>query len=326
MTSPSHQSSATSRTVIITGGNTGLGYECARSLLADSRWKVVLACRDHDRGQAAVERLRDGMADAAGGSVSSRVEAIDLDLCSLDSVRAFSQEVGTRLAASKLPPFHALVCNAGVQAGMIKSTFGINHLGHFLLVNLLLPSLSIPARIVVVASGVHDPAQKSGMPAPAWNDPEALARGELGPAAAHDSPATAGQRRYSTSKLANVLFTDELARRLPTGMTAIAFDPGLMPGTGLAREYPAPLRWIWHHVLPRAIPLLRLLLSANIHTPAKSGAALARLVLHPAIEGRNGDYFEGMYVFPSSLESRDPALAAELWQASVELKTRQKAT
>jgi NAD(P)-dependent dehydrogenase (short-subunit alcohol dehydrogenase family) len=200
-----------------------------------------------------------------------------------------------------------------------ESTFGVNHLGHFLWVNLLLPLLTPPARVAVVASGTHDPALKTGVPAPAWNDPMALAKGELGSLAAKDGPRKWGQRCYATSKLANVLFSYELARRLPPGVTVNAFDPGLMPGTGLVRDSAAPLRFLWHQVLPRILPLLRRAISPNIHTPAESGAALARLVLDPALEGVSGKYFEGQREIPSSAESYDAPRAGELWKASTAL-------
>lgn len=320
--------SAPSRTAIITGGNSGLGYACAQTLLEDAPgetpWKVVLACRDPARAQEAVDRLRE---EARAAGTSASVEAMRLDLASLGSVRSFARELADRLNNDDLPPLHALVCNAGVQSGAaqsftadgFESTFGVNHLGHFLLVNLLTPLLSAPARVVVVASGTHDPAQKTGMPAPAWNDPASLAKGKLGAAATHDSRAQTSRRRYTTSKLANVLHSYELARRLPPGVTVNAFDPGLMFGTGLAREYPAPLRWLSNHVLPRAVPLLRRLLSPNIHTPAESGAALATLVTAPELSKVSGQYFEGTREIRSSQESYDAPRAAELWQASEEL-------
>lgn len=325
MTNQLPESSASLRTAIITGGNTGLGYACAYALLKDGSrgepWNVVIACRDAGRGQEAAERLRR---EAIPSTSTARVKVMALDLASLDSVRAFANEFSRRINAGEMSPLHAVVCNAGVQSGGtqsfttdgLESTFGVNHLGHFLLVNLLTPLLSEPARVAVVASGTHDPAQKTGMPAPAWNAPAALAKGELGAAAALDSPAKISRRRYTTSKLANVLFSYELARRLPPGVTVNAFDPGLMFGTGLAREYPAPLRWLSNHVLPRAIPLLRRLLSPNIHTPAESGAALARLVSDSALEEVSGKYFEGLREIRSSVESYDQARAEDLWSAS----------
>lgn len=328
---------ATSRTAILTGDNSGLGYECARGLLADAPgggapWHVVLACRDPARAQEAVKRLRRESAASSGST--PRVETMRLDLGSLDAVREFAGDLAHRLDAGELPPVQALVCNAGVQSAGKKtfttdgfeSTFGVNHLGHFLLVNLLLPRLAPSARVAVVASGTHDPAQKTGMPAPVWNDPAALAEGKLGPLAAQDSPAKVSQRSYTTSKLANVLFSHELVRRLPAGVTVNAFDPGRMPGTGLAREHAAPLRFVWNQVLPRLIPLLRRVLSPNIHTPAESGAALARLVRDPALAQTSGRHFEGTREIRSSAESYDDARAAELWRASEALTGLDQAT
>jgi NAD(P)-dependent dehydrogenase (short-subunit alcohol dehydrogenase family) len=322
-----------SRTVVITGGNTGMGFACANAILKSPNgapWHVILACRDEGRAQAAVDQLTSG----AGGS--GQVEAMPLDLASLASVRAFAAELSKRLSAEIIPPLHAVVCNAGVNPLNTKtmtvdgfeSTFGINHLGHFLLVNELLPALQSPARVVVVASGVHDPAQKAGVPVPAWNNPVALAHGELGPAAVSDKAFASGQRRYSTSKLANIYFTYALARRLPAGITANAFDPGLMPGTGLMREAPAPFRFVLRHI---PIALLRRLFSPNVHTAQESGEALASLVTDPELNTTTGRYFEGRRQIRSSDESYNDERAAELWNASVTLTaanqpTKQKET
>jgi NAD(P)-dependent dehydrogenase (short-subunit alcohol dehydrogenase family) len=202
-----------------------------------------------------------------------------------------------------------------------ESTFGVNHLGHFLLVTELLPVLRPPARVAVVASGVHDPAQKAGVPVPAWNDAHALARGELGPSAASDRPFTAGQRRYSTSKLANMYFTYALARRLPDGVTVNAYDPGLVVGTGLQREAVAPLRFAATRVLPLLRPLLRRVLTPYVYTARESGAMLARLVTSPDLDGVTGQYFGAgrPEAIRSSDESYDNCRAEELWRDSLEL-------
>src|ERR1700739_3544662 len=201
-----------SRPGVITGGNTGLGLACASAILKSPHgapWRVVLACRDIGRAQAAVDQL------TREAGVAGQVEAMSLDLASLTSVRAFAAELTKRLSAGTIPPLHAVVCNAGVNplntktatADGFASTFGINHLGHFLLVNELLPALQSPGRVAGATSAAHDPPQKSGVPAPAWNDPAALARGELGPGGAADKSMAYGQRRYSTSKRANLYFT-----------------------------------------------------------------------------------------------------------------------
>lgn len=314
------------QTVIITGGNSGLGLACAKALLANSPdLHVVIAARDAERARAAVEALRQ-----AAPQNGANVEAMLLDLASLASVRAFAEELDRRLAAGSLPPVKGLVCNAGFQgargltADGYERTFGVNHLGHYLLVNLVLPLLAPSARIAIVASGVHDRAQlatlpsalAATMPGPAWNDPIKLAHGEMGPEAGNDDEAADRGRRYSTSKLANIYFAYELARRLPAGTTANAFDPGLMPGTGLAREYPAPARFLWRVVLPRLLPLMRRLVTPNIHSTTESGAALARLIVDPALENTNGRYFEGLREIRSSTESYDPQRARDLWDTS----------
>jgi NAD(P)-dependent dehydrogenase (short-subunit alcohol dehydrogenase family) len=314
------------QTVIVTGGNSGLGYGCANALLAASPpWHVIIACRDPGRAQNAVEMLRKS------ARPGTKIETMALDLASLASVRSFASKLGDRLKVADLPPLHGLVCNAAVQgaktftADGFESTFGVSHLGHYLLVNLLVPLMEVPARIAVVASGVHDPAElakvpaSAGVPVPAWNTPTALARGELGPEAANDDAAADRGRRYSTTKLANVYFTYALARRLSEGITVNAFDPGLMPGTGLAREYPPVVRFAWHHILPRLIPLLRLVLVKNIHTPEESGAALARLIVDPTLAPTSGRYFEGLREIRSSVASYDKDRAEELWRESANL-------
>jgi NAD(P)-dependent dehydrogenase (short-subunit alcohol dehydrogenase family) len=137
-----------------------------------------------------------------------------------------------------------------------------------------------------------------------------------------DKPLAGSRRRYATSKLANVYFTYGLARRLPAGVTVNAFDPGLMPGTGLVREAPAPVRFANTHVGPHIIPLLRRVHHPNVHTVRESGDALARLVTDPALADVTGKYFEGQREIPSSDESYDEARAEELWQVSEILTTR----
>jgi NAD(P)-dependent dehydrogenase (short-subunit alcohol dehydrogenase family) len=293
-----------SKTAVITGANTGLGLECARTLLArDDSWHVALAVRDPARGADAVAEL----------DAPHRCTVLPLDLASLSSVRAF----GGRLRDAGLPPLHAVVCNAGVQvvAGTVltddgvEMTFGVNHLGHFALVRGLLDQLEAPARIVVVSSGTHDPAKVTGMPHPRYTSAEQLAHP---PAGAPDD----GRLRYTTSKLCNVLFAYELDRRLgrgANGVTVTAFDPGLMPGSGLARQYPPLQKFVWHYVFP----LLRVL--PNVNGTRTSGKRLAALVHDRAFDGVTGAYFEGSKAIRSSVDSYDEALARELWEASVRL-------
>ena len=310
------------RTVVITGGNAGLGFACAAALFAshdDELWHVILACRSYERGQEAASRLKRVT------GTRGQVEVMTLDLASLASVRVFASELAARVGSGEIPPMFGVVCNAGIQSWTTRSvtadgfeaTFGVNHLGHFLLVNLLLPVLNPSARIVVVASGVHDPANNWGLPAPAWNDTASLCKGNLGAAADSDKGVAHGQRLYTTSKLANIYFTYALARRLPPGITANAFDPGLTPGTGLTRDAPAPIRFIAKYILPRAIPLLkRIYKNSNVHSIEDSGRSMARLLIDPELAATTGEYYQEQQAIRSSTESYDVARAEELWQTS----------
>jgi NAD(P)-dependent dehydrogenase (short-subunit alcohol dehydrogenase family) len=319
----SDQPKKTSRTIVITGATSGIGYACAAAILGSDGgpWHVVLPCRDAGRATAAVDAL------AGGARTGNTMEAMSMDLASLESVRAFAAELRERLAAGEVPGLQAVVCNAGVQAGTnqtetqdgFESTFGVNHLGHFLLVNELMPVLQPPARVVVVASDTHDPTKKVGVPTPAWNSTSALARGQLGPRAMSDKPFAAGQRRYSTSKLANIYFTYALTRRLPQGVTANAFNPGLVPGTGLQRDAAAPLRFVAAHVMPRMKWVLRRVVTPNVHTLQESGGSLAWLATAPELAGVTGKYFDQRQAIPSSEESYDLTRAETLWNDSVVL-------
>ena len=320
---PPAQFSPRSRTVLITGGTSGIGFAAAGAVLrsSDGPWHVIVANRDTERARPALDQLTR---TAVHGNT---VESLSVDLASLDSVRAFALDLTTRIQDGALPPLAAVVCNAGVQAGAsmtttvdgFESSFGVNHLAHFLLVEQLRPVLASPARVVVVASDTHDPAAKVGVPVPAWNDPRDLAQGKLGPLSDNDGAFVAGQRRYSTSKLANIIYTYELARRLPSGVTANAFNPGLVPGTGLQRSAPAPVRIIAKHVLPRMTWLVRRVMTPNVHTAEESGGALAFLATDPGLATTTGMYFDGTTPISSSDESYDEARAALLWDVSEEL-------
>ena len=306
---------------LITGGNSGIGLECARSL-ARAGWHVVMASRDRDTSANAVRRLEQESGEGAAAEMG-------LDLGSLDSVRAFVKDVD----ALDLP-IRALVCNAGIQVnGPLRRsadgheiTFAVNHLGHFLLTNLLLSRIlaNAPARIVVVASGVHDPKMKTGMPHASIPSPDVVA--ERGSA---EGEAFNGRLAYVNSKLCNLWFAYELARRIEEAglsgterpLSVNAYEPGLVPGSGLGRDYPAPIRFVWNYILPgiaRAVsPFV-----PTINPADKSGNALAGVVLDPALERTSGKYFPSHSRWkeaPSSDASYDTEAARALWDTSVRL-------
>jgi light-dependent protochlorophyllide reductase len=305
--------------VLITGGNSGIGLECAREL-ARAGWRVIIASRNRDVSAAAVRRIVEESGNEA-------VEEMGLDLSSLAAVRQFAAQIHARDV-----PLRALVCNAGLQVvkGLQQSadgyemTFAVNHLGHFLLTNLLLNRLhaNAPARIGMVASGVHDPKMRTGMPKAAVTDIETLAA--TGGARPGDYN---GRLAYVNSKLCNLWFAYELQRRLEEQklsrddrpLTVNGFDPGLVPGSGLGRDYSAPLRFVWDRVLPGVARALTSVVP-TINPASKSGSALARLVLDPELAQVSGKYFPSHARWkdaPSSDASYDAERARALWQESV---------
>jgi len=309
------------RVVLLTGGNSGIGFECAREL-ARQGWHVVIASRNRDASAEAVRRI-------VSESGSDAACEMGLDLGSLASVRQLAQDVETRRV-----PLRALVCNAGLQVirgaqrspDGIELTFAVNHLGHFLLTNLLLARLlaNAPARIVVVSSGVHDPKLRTGMPKPSITDLGTLAAAGGAPQGDFD-----GRLAYVNSKLCNLWFTYELVRRIDTAglsndgrrLTVNAFDPGLVPGSGLARDYPPFLRFVWKRILPGLASALTLVVP-GINPARKAGRALAQLVLDPALTGVSGKYFPSharWRAAPSSDASYDVRPARALWEQSVRM-------
>lgn len=305
--------------VLVTGGNSGIGFECARALARAGR-RVVIASRSRRASAQAVQMI-------AAESGSDRIEAMDLDLASRDSIRRLVAEVEARDL-----PLDALVCNAGLQftKGPVLSedgfelTFAVNHLGHFLLTNLLLRRLveRAPTRIVVVSSGVHDPKRRTMMPKPRIADLNTLAT-TGGPTPG----AFSGPLAYVNSKVCNLWFAYELARRLEKAGLASAerpiainaFDPGLVPGSGLAREYPAAARMLWETAMPAIASFVTEWVPA-VSTAPKSGVALAQLVLDRRLGVNGARYYPSHTRWletPSSEESYDVARAGELWEASV---------
>lgn len=306
------------RSIIVTGGTNGLGYEAALKIAKDHpEYLVAVASRSDKNGAAAsINRTLH----------QNNTIFMPLDLSDTNSVRSFAQ---AWISDSSKPQIQALVFNAGLQfptvlnltPERVEKTFAIAHVGHALLFHLLCPHLPNGARIVLTSSGTHDPAQKSGLPDAEYNSAEELARP---PASKVDM---AGRKRYSTAKLCNVLWTYSLARHLAEAaperhITVNAMDPGLMPGTGLAREGNRIERFLWNSVLPRMIGLLRLLLTPNTHTTQESGAALARLTTAADVEGVTGKYWEGLKEIKSSKDSYDKSKQEDLWNWTVDYLSR----
>lgn len=276
------------RTFLVTGANSGIGFEAAK-VLAGKGARVLLGCRDESRAQAAMQTIRQYHAGA-------QLEFLPLDLGDLASVRE---------AAKQVDRVDVLVNNAGVMRPPLRHTrngfelqFGINHLGHFALTNLLLEKLSREAapRVVTVASIAHK-------------------RGDIDFANLDGSQSYSKGAFYSQSKLANMLFMAELDRRLrATGspIQSVACHPGVS-GTELGRQ-----SWIGNIAMKTANILF--------HTPDK--AALPTLKAATGEEVDGGDYFGPQGFMEASgtvgkakrtAKARDKALARHLWDVSVEM-------
>ncbi|WP_437323391.1 SDR family oxidoreductase [Sorangium sp. So ce381] len=261
---------------IVTGGNTGIGKETARGL-AQRGAKVVLACRDTARGEAA----RDDIARSTG---RKDVEVIALDLGSKASIRAF----GERFSAAH-ERLDVLVNNAGVWRSSrgtteegLEATFGVNHVGTWLLTQDLLPLLkkSAPSRVVVLSSKLHYRGRMD------WEDLQ-FERRKYGTTAA-----------YAQSKLANVLFTKALARRLEgTGVTVNAVHPGVVR-TELMRDYPK---------------LLVKIFTLFLLTPEQGAECSLHVATAPELAGVTGEYFEKSRIKPAAAEALDEAAQERLW-------------
>jgi retinol dehydrogenase-12 len=274
-------SGARGRTFLVTGGNTGIGRATATALARQGA-RVYIACRSATAGEAAVAAIK-----AATGSPD--VGLLPLDLASLDSVRACAAAFRARDE-----PLHVLVNNAGlsghrgITAEGFELHFGVNHLGHFALTSLLLDRLRASgpgARIVNVSSGAH--YQARGI------DFDALRR---------RTRTFTGQPEYAVSKLCNVLFTQELARRLNgSGVSSYALHPGVVASD------------IWRR-LPR---LARTVITRRMLTVEQGAVTSLHCAASPAVAAHDGLYYDKSQVRePSPLATRE--LAERLWRRSAE--------
>lgn len=254
---------------LVTGGTSGIGLELVRLLLADPANRVIVGAR-RPAAAGALRAVGDG----------ERLDILPLDLASLASTIAFADEVVARLAGKRLA---SLAANAGIQSvggkrmtvDGYEETLQANWLAHALLIERLLPVLAAGAPVVFTASGTHDPANGAarlfGFRGGVYPGIDQVARGDLD---ARASEKQLGLDRYATSKLVAILHVYARARSMAEGGPRwFAYDPGLMPGTGLARDRSAMERWAWSTILPvvaRAIP--------GASTPRRSAATYARLL------------------------------------------------
>jgi retinol dehydrogenase-12 len=277
-------SDLTGRSFVVTGANTGIGKETVRAL-AQRGAHIVLACRSEEKTKPVVDEIR-------GQSPAAKLDFVALDLGDLASVRACATELLRRDH-----PIHVLVNNAGLASvrGRTKDgfelAFGTNHLGHYLLTRLLLDRIEksapagTPARIVNVSSHSHYSADTI--------DFEAV----------QDASRTVtGLHEYEVSKLANVLFTRELARRLDaTKVTAYSLHPGVIASD------------IWQRRVPRFLSALPRLFMKNTTEGAKTSVYCATSV---DVANHTGRYYADCKEKRPNRAADDEELARALWDRS----------
>ena len=275
-----------SKIVIITGANTGIGYEATKQL-AGKGYHVIMACRNVTKGTKAVQVIRSEIPSAS-------LEVMETDLASFDSIKTFAEAFKATHTACNI-----LINNAGIfvtdhqtTSDGIELQFGVNHLGAFLLTHLMLPLIkaSTPARIINVSSIGHYTGK--------------IHFDDLMLEAKYN-----GLEAYRQSKLANVLFTYELARRLEgSGVTSNCLHPGLI-GTSIgSRNNHSWMGWVWRLYKP-------------FMTSAKRGAfTMVKLASDDSLADTTGEYFDDDGEKKRSSElSHDLGISHKLWDVSEQL-------
>ncbi len=275
----------TGKTMIVTGANTGIGFEAARSLAMKGA-HVIMACRNTEKGEVAASVIRQRYKDA-------QISVGTLDLTSFDSIKAFA----TTLDVNKVD---TLICNAGVihndyreTAEGFEMTVGVCHIGHFLLTSLLLPKLQAAvqkndaARVVMVSSESHRQPAKLNF------DKLPLSQGSY-----------AFMTAYGQAKLCNVLFANELNRRYASeGITACSLHPGTMITTGIARNT----------VLGT---IAMKLLSPFTKNPNQGAATTVYCAAYAEVGDIGGVYFSDCAPKKMTKEAENPDVAGRLWEVS----------
>lgn len=304
-------------TVIITGASSGLGLQLARVLAATGQWHILMACRDLPKAQAAAERMAMNPEDYT---------ILELDLASLASVRQFVQvwqQRGERL--------DALVCNAAIYTPTAKEprrtldgyelSVGTNHLGHFLLINLLLKDLSqgTAPKLLIIGTVTHNPKELGGSipPRPDLGDLKGLAVGFKETHTMIDDGEYNPVKAYKDSKVCNLLTMVELHRRYhqSSGITFSSPYPGCIATSGLFRESPRLFQIIF--------PFFQKYITRGFVSEEESGRRVAEVLINPEYD-ESGVYWSWRndgkpFVNRVSEEVTDQDKAERLWALSAQL-------
>uniref|UniRef100_A0A3B3XJN9 Retinol dehydrogenase 12, like n=1 Tax=Poecilia mexicana TaxID=48701 RepID=A0A3B3XJN9_9TELE len=267
------------QTAVITGANTGIGKETAIDL-AKRGARVILACRDMEKAQTA-------LTDVIKSSGNDNVVCMKLDLSDSKSIREFATNQKLNLLINNAG---VMVCPYGKTADGFEMQIGVNHFGHFLLTYLLMDLIkrSAPARIVNVSSMAHS-----------W--------GSINLEDINSEKSYNKNKAYAQSKLANVLFTRSLAKRLEgTGVTTYSLHPGVVQ-TDLWRHLSAPERFF----MKIAKPFTK--------DSVEGAQTTIYCAVEPSLEKESGAYYSGCAAASCSAAGKDDELAQKLWELSCKM-------
>jgi NAD(P)-dependent dehydrogenase (short-subunit alcohol dehydrogenase family) len=295
------------RAIVMTGATRGFGHVAAIKLLADAPDVQLVVITRSDSATTVAE-----LSEASG---NQHVSGVMADLSSLDSIRAAATTIKSDLARKELPPLAGFIGNAGLQllratdatVDGIEATFAVNVLANYVFVEELREHFTVPARIVLTTSDTHFGDFKHNMglvAAPHWRDPSDLSAPGTGE---NPDSAVAGRTAYSTSKLGLIYLTHALAQRLPAGVDAFSFNPGLVPGTGLVRDSGPISRFAFRRIMPV------MTLTPYARSLKVSSTDLAAAAIGPITAG-TGSYINGANVEPSSSQSTDANREDALWE------------
>lgn len=306
-------------TVVVTGASSGVGLYTTKALVQRG-YHVVMACRDIRKAGEAAQSV-----ELPQGSYS----IMQIDLGSLESVRRFAREFS---ASGR--PFKALVCNAAIYMPLLKEplwspegyelTMTTNHLGHFLLSNLMLEDLknsTVPdRRIVILGTVTHNPDEAGGKvyPRPDLGDLQGFAAGFKNPITMADGKKFEPVKAYKDSKVCNVLTMRELHRRFheSTGLTFTSLYPGCVADTPLFRNH--------YPLFQKLFPLFQKYITGGYVTQELAGDRVAAVAVDPAYRQSGAYYSWGnrqkkdgkSFIRQVSPQARDDEMAVKMWDLS----------
>jgi NAD(P)-dependent dehydrogenase (short-subunit alcohol dehydrogenase family) len=296
------------RTLVMTGGTRGLGLRTVEMVLSRPDWRVLIIGRNFVPSPE-IERLN-----------KDRVDFVHCDLSELAAVNAACDTVIAKVGPGGIS---ALSLNAGLNSTIhahaspdgYEIHFAVNHLAHVLIADRLAPYIEKDGRIVITSSVTHDPDAFCliGIERPEWQDPYLFADPEKSQDYVKSGDLDRGEARYSVSKMCNIMQARTLAKERPE-ISAVSFNPSVVPGTEIVRHRDALQKFLWRHVAPVLAPII-----PGMRHIDRSAGDLTWLLCDAYLKPASGSYFDGRRPVPGSKDSRDPDKIEQVMRVSREL-------